>query len=134
MEQNLYKFAAQNNLRFPSIKGLVTVEDLFDCPLKAKNGYDLDSIAKSIFGSLKALNEESFVGGASSPAKKTLEISLDIVKDVIATIQEENANELKKKEKAEKRRLILDILGDKKNQELQGKSVAELEAELAALD
>ncbi len=132
---DIYKYAAQNKLRFPSRKGELTVEDLYQLPLKAQTGFDLNSVAIAVSTQLKALGEESFVEDTSSDPRKTaLQVALDVVKDVIATKQAENKAALAKRERSEERRKILDALAAKKDQQLSAASVEELEKKLAALD
>lgn len=131
----MYKYAAQNKLRFPSIRGELTVEQLFEAPLRHRSGFDLDSIAKTINNELKTMSEESFVEtNGSSPRKKELEISLEIVKDVIKTkIDAEKIRENRHK-KAEERKKILDIINAKKDEQLSQATLEDLEARLVALE
>lgn len=134
---DMYKFAAQNCLRFPASRGNMTVENLFQMPLKATDGFDLDNVAKTINAELQNLTTESFIPDAvakSSPRKKVLEVSLEIVKDVIATKVSENADRLNKLKKTEQRARILDALAAKKDQALSAASMEDLEKQLAALD
>jgi hypothetical protein len=131
----MYKFAAQNKLRFPSVRGDLTVEQLFDLPLQSKSNFDLDSVARTINNSLKEIGDESFVeNNSNDPRKKILESSLELVKDVIKTKQEENSTRLNKIRKSEERKKILDVMAAKKEQQLSQASLEELEAKLAALD
>jgi len=134
MSIDLYKYAAQNALRFASVRGDLTAEQLFSLPLTSKNGADLDTIAKSINADLKSVSEESFVKPVTNPRKPQLEVALELVKDVIATKQAEAAAELAKTKKAEERRKLLDALAAKKDQALSEKSIEALEAALTALD
>ena len=129
----LYKYALQKKLRFPSSRGELTVEQLFDLPLIAANNFSLDAVAKRIHADLKAAGEESFVE-VSNPQKRVLEIQLDIVKDVIATKQAENAAALARTKKREERRKILEAMENKKDEALSKASLKTLEAKLAALD
>lgn len=131
----MYKFAVQSKLRFPSMRGDLTVEQLFDLPLKSNSGFDLDNVARTIHGDIKAIGEESFVEATTnSPRKRILESSLEIVKDIIKTKQEENAARLNKTKKAEERRKILDAMNAKKDQQLSEASLEDLEKKLAALE
>jgi len=131
----MYKFAAQNRLRFESIRGELTAEQLFDLPLKSNSGFDLDTIARGVNAELKAMAEESFVETTTAnPRKKALEVSLEIVKDVIKTKQDANAARLSRAKRIEERRKILDALAAKKDQALTAASVDELEKKLAELD
>ena len=67
---DIYKFAAQNVLRFPSAKGNLTVEQLFQLPLKSQTGADLDTVARGINAQLKTTTEESFVEDATADPQR----------------------------------------------------------------
>lgn len=132
---DIYKFAVQYALRFQTNRGNLTVEQLFQLPLKSASGCDLNTVAKSINNELKATSEESFVEDTTSdPRKQALTVSLDIVKDVIATKQAENRAALARTQKIADRKKILDILAAKKDEKLSQASIEELEKQLAALD
>jgi hypothetical protein len=131
----MYKIAAQNKIRFASVRGELTVEQLFDLPLKANSGFDLDTIARTINGELKGMSEESFVEDVeSNPRKRTLEVSLEIVKDVIKTKQEASQAALNRHKKAVERKKILDAIGAKKDSQLSSASLEELEKQLSQLE
>jgi hypothetical protein len=131
----MYKFAAQKKLTFPSRKGELTVSDLFDLPLKSQTEFDLDTVAKAINAQLKGASEESFVEeAAADPKKEALSVALAVVKDVIATKQEENKAARLKLERAAERRKLLDAISAKKDQALTAASLDDLEKKLAALD
>ena len=131
----MYKYAVQNKLRFPSTKGQLTVEQLFDLPLTSANGASLDTIARTINADIKAMGEESFVEtNATDPKKKLLQNSLEIVKDVIKTKQEENAARLDRSKKAEQRQKLRDLINTKKDEKLSQASIEELEKQLSELD
>jgi hypothetical protein len=131
----VFKFAAQYKLRFPSSRGDLTAENLFDLPLKSKSGFDLDTVARTIHAELKSMGEESFVEDPSDdPRKKTLEVSLSIVKDVIKTKQDENAARLNKLKRAEERKKLLDAIAAKKDDQLSQATLDELEKKLSELE
>lgn len=132
---DIYKFAARECLRFPSIKGLLTAEQLFQLPLKSQTGFDLDTVAKGINSGLKGAVEESFVEDTSNdPSIARQQIRLDIVKDVIATKQAENRAALDRIKKTGDRKKILDAIAAKKDEKLSQASLDDLEKQLAALD
>ncbi len=133
MSEKLFETAARKKFRFPSVKGVLTVEQLFDLPLTAANGFCLDAVAKEINSELKSVSEESFVAVASNPQKGVLEDKLEIVKHVIGVKQAENAARVAAADKAEQRERLRQILRDKKDKSLEGLSEAELEARLDAL-
>lgn len=131
---NLYKYAAQNALHFPSIKGELLVEQLFSLPLTSRNGFDLDSVAKAVNAELKTNGEESFVATSANPKQKTLEAMLEIVKDVISTKQAENAAVVARQKRTEERARLLDIITNKENEALSAASLDDLKKKLAELD
>ncbi len=132
---DIYKFAAQRKLTFPSRKGELTVSDLFDLPLKSATGFDLDTVAKAINAQLKNATEESFVAEAApDPKQELLATALAVVKDVIATKQAENKAAREKAERAVERRKLLDAIAAKKDAALTLSSLDDLEKKLAALD
>jgi hypothetical protein len=123
---NIFEQASVMKLRFPSNKGELTVEHLWDLPLESKTGFDLDSIAKSVNSALKSLTEESFVARTTSPAKSKQELMLDIVKHVIAVkikVAEEARDRAEKKAKKDK---LLDVLAKKQDQALESLSTDDL--------
>lgn len=131
---DIYKAASQLKLRFPSGRGDLAVENLFDLPLQAKGGFDLDTIGRGIISDLKAYGEESLIENRSeSPAKRELELKLEIVKDVIKTKQEANAATLAAKARADERRKILDLLEAKGNEKLAASSEEDLRKRLVEL-
>ena len=131
----MYKFAAQTKLRFPSTKGDLCVEHLFELPLKAASGFDLDTVARTIHSELEGLGEVSFVeDNTNNPRKKALETSLEIVKDVIATKVAENAARTNKAQKAALRLKLNDAIAAKKDEALSQASIEDLQKQLAALD
>ena len=78
---SIFEKAAKQKLRFSSDRGLLTVEDLYDLPLKGKV-VSLDNLAKAINRKLKEEDEESFVDTASN-VNTTLNLQLDILKHII---------------------------------------------------
>jgi hypothetical protein len=129
-----YKYAAQNRLRFPSNKGELMVEQLFDLPLKAPSNYDLDTVAQTIHLELKSMGETSFVNTASNnPKKKRLEVALEIVVDVIKTKQDEIKEKEDRKNKAALITTLEDAIAQKKREKISETPVEQLEAQLASL-
>ena len=87
---DIYKYAAKNGIRFPSSRGNLMAEQLFAMPLKAANGFDLQTVDRTSDNELKTMGQTDFVGdGETNPRKKELEVSLDIVKDIIGTKKED---------------------------------------------
>lgn len=132
---DIYKYAARNKLRFPSKKGDLTAEQLFELPLKSATGADLDTVAKGINAQLKIAGEESFVeDAAANPQRQRLVVALEIVKDAIKTKQEENRAAAERADRAVKRTKLLDAMAAREGQDLASKSLKELKEQLDALD
>ena len=118
--ENMFEYATRNKVRFP-FKGQISVEDLWD--LRAD---DLDTVFKTLNRQVKQSKEESLL--TTKTAEDTaLDIQIAIVKHIFdIKMQEANARLLDKEHKAQKQK-IMAILAHKQEQELQNKSVDELQ-------
>lgn len=118
--ENMFEYATRNKVRFP-FKGQISVEDLWD--LRAD---DLDTVFKTLNRQVKQSKEESLL--TTKTAEDTaLDIQIAIVKHIFdIKTQEANARLLDKERKAQKQK-IMAILANKQEQELQNKSVDELQ-------
>lgn len=131
---DLFLLATQNAWRFPSNKGSLTVEQLWQLPLSSKTGFDLDTVAKAVAAELRSLTEESFVSATTNPAKTELAAKLELLKAIIAHKMAANADVRRRAERAEQRRKLLDALAAKEEAELSSASREELLRKLAELD
>lgn len=123
---NLFEIASRKKYRFNSPKGPLTVEHLWGLPLTDAHGnVSLDMIAKSIFADMKDEGEVSFVE-KSPMTDDTLSNKLDIVKHIIAVKLAEREAFMNQKAVAEKKRLLNQIIAEKENDELKGKSLDDL--------
>lgn len=122
----MFEKASRMKLRFETVKGIQTVEDLWDLPLTSENGISLDGIARKLKKELRDIEDESFVVPRSSKTESTLNLKFDIVKYIIDTkVQESEDRKALSKRKAEKDK-ILEIIAMKENDALLGKSLDEL--------
>lgn len=131
---NLFEIATRKKLRFPSLKGELTVEQLWDLPLSSRVGLDLDNIAKAVNKDLKAEEEDSFVKTSTNPQRGDLQLKLDILKHIIAVKQEDAERATRRQVNAQERQKLQELLARKNDQELEGLSKEEIEKKLAALD
>jgi len=131
---NIFEVATIQKFRFPTAKGEVTVEALWDMPLLSKNGFDLDDTAKTINAALKSVTEESFVNTKTNPAKEKLTTMLEVVKHVIAAKLKAEEDARIRASKLTERSKLLDVLEAKQNAALASLSEEELKAKLAALE
>ena len=128
-----FELATRNKYRYPSSKGELNTEQLWELPLQSRTGFDLDSVARGINTQLKSLTEDSFVETSTNPVKPELENKLAIVVHVIKTKQAENeANRNSAARKAERDRLS-EILHIRNQEELMKLDPAELQRRIDAL-
>ena len=131
---NLFLQATREKFRFESLKGDLSVEQLWDLPLTSRTGVDLDTVAKAVNADLKASNEESFVNVNNNPAVSRLQAKLEVVKAIIEVKLAQAEATKKRAEKAAERQRLMEVLHSKKDQELQGLSVEEIERRLSQLE
>lgn len=127
--------ASRYAYRYPSAKGLITTENLWELPLRSRSGlFDLNTVAVNLSQELKALGEESFVdAGTDSAARTLLEAKLDIVKHIINFKQIEAKAATERAAKAALQAKLRDLIENKKDEQLSSASIEDLEAQLAAL-
>jgi hypothetical protein len=134
MSINLFEYATRNKLRFPSGRGELTTEQLWDVPLRSRDDFNLNSIAKAASKAWKEASEESFVETTKTPEHTRRETTLEIVKYVIEVkLADEAADKKRAENKLEKERL-LKILAEKQAGVLSELSEKELQARIAALE
>lgn len=125
-EINLFETASRQKLRFKANNGQVSVEDLWDLPLT-----QLDAMAKELRRQTRD-TEESFIENVK--IDKTLETRFEIVKHVIRVRMEERQAKQDAKDRDARRKVLLEQIENRQQAELASKPLAELQAELAALD
>mgnify|MGYP000911033029 CR=1 FL=1 len=131
---SLFEKATRERFRFPSSRGFLTVEQLWELPLQASNNFDLDHVAKTIHNSIKSQGEESFVEpGSGSAAAKKMQEHLDVVIHVIGVKKADEAAAKAAAARRAERSRLLEVLHIRNQQELMAKSPAEIQAMLDAL-
>lgn len=126
---DIFEIAARKKFRFPSNKGELTAEQLWDLPLTG-----LDATARSVNAELKGITEDSFINVKPDPRKPDLETKLEIVKHVIAVKIQAQNDVAAAKDRAEKRRKLLDALAAQEDKALSSMSKDDILKQLAALD
>lgn len=129
---DIFAKATKQKVRFNTAKGDLTVEDLWDLPLTSEKHVSLDKLAKGIFVALREAEEVSFVSPAST-SNSLLELKLEIVKFIIEAKQADNKSKRDAEENRRKKELIGRILEEKRDEELKGKDLKDLEEMYAAL-
>ncbi len=129
----MFEKASRLKLRFETSKGQLTVEDLWDLPLTAREGRaSLDEVAKSLHRKLKSDENISFV----TPEKaedETPKLMFEIVKHIISVRLEEQKQASEARTKAEKRQMILSLIERKQTETLSAASEEDLRKMLAEL-
>jgi hypothetical protein len=134
MAINIFEYAARHKIRFASPRGELSVEQLWDVPLRSKDDFNLNTVAKATNKALKDATEESFVETNRTALHVRLEVALDLVKHVIETkIQEEDASKKRADNKVEREKLLA-ILADKQAGKLSALSENELKKRIEALE
>lgn len=117
---DIYKEAAKAQLRVSTTKGALSTEQLFGLSIE-----ELDTLAVQLDEAYASSGKKSFVNKKSVKDKGT-KLAFDIVFDVLQTkIAEKDAADAEKEKKAHNER-ILEIIADKEDQSLQGKSIKQL--------
>ena len=134
MARNIFEYATRNKVRFQSTRGELTLEQLWDVPLRSRDDFNLNGVAKAANKALKDVSEESFVETAKTPEHVRLETALELVKWVIdAKLADEETAKKRADNKIEKEKL-LGILAEKQAGKLSELSEKELQRRIAALD
>ena len=123
---NIFEMATRNKFRFP-YKGLISVEDLWDL-----GQVQLDSIYKNLNKEIKQIQEESLLSAKNSEDAE-LQAKIDIVKHIFTVKQKEAIQRSIDAENADKKRRIMEILAQKQDDSLMGKSEDELRKMLKEL-
>lgn len=122
--------AARKKYRFDTVRGQVTVEDLWDMPLTGgRDNFNLDTLAIQLD---EAVDTKSFVKRRTSTANVN-QHKLDIVKHVIDTkVAELDAAEVAAANKVKKEKLLA-ALASKEEQKFVAMSEEDIRKELATL-
>ena len=88
----MYRKASRLKLKIQTVKGFISVDDLWDLPLTSTRPavLSLQVVARGIAATIKNEVEEDFVGEGSNE-NTIANLQLDIVKDIIAVRKIENA-------------------------------------------
>lgn len=114
----------KQKLRFPSGKGLITAEDVFDLPLT-----NLKTMANNLNRGLKNSTDDLF--SEKSPKETEDSLRLSFILQVIEIRESETSAKITAKETAQKRELLKSLIAQKKLEAASSMSIEELEKELA---
>lgn len=132
---NLFEYAVRNKLRFTSPRGLLTVEDLWDIPLRARNANDIDlNVVAKLASKALAETAENFVDTTKTAEHTRREVAMEIIKYVIETKINEEKAQAQKADKKKKKEALLAALAEKQAGKLSEMSEAALKKQIAELD
>lgn len=125
---NIFEKATRIKLRFPSEKGELTLEQLWDVPLrsKASEAFSLDTIAKGANAALEKVSENSFVDSTRNPAQEKCSLVLDVIKHVIKVKLGEEQRAAKRADLRVEEERLKEILAGKRDEALAGLSETQL--------
>lgn len=128
--------ALEQKWRFPSKRGPLTIEDLFDLPLTKNNGLNLDTVAIEINKQLQ--EKQGSTSFVESTIEKTTEITkldtmLEIVKLIIKQRQDENKDKVHAAALESKRKELQFLIDQKQRESLASLSLDELQQKLDEL-
>lgn len=124
----MYKIASRKKLRIQTNRGMLSVEQLWDLSKEY-----IGELAKAI---RKRINDQKGVTGDSEldflkPSAQTEEtideLTFRILKDIYQTLQADEDSARRLAAKRQRNRKLLEVIARKQDQELEGKSIEELE-------
>lgn len=116
----LFIAASRKGYQFTTTKGVIDINDLWQLNLES-----LDRIAVGLDEAITKAGTKSFIAKRST-SNKELDDKLEIVKYIIQVKQEEADASRTRLEKAAKRARLEEILAQKEDESLKGKSVEEI--------
>jgi len=131
---NLFEYATRNKLRFESVRGPLSAEQLWDVPLRSsRDDFNLNALAKLAARSLREVSEDNFVETENTPEAARHEIILDVIRHVIAVKQEEEKAAKQRADNRRERDKLLQILAEKQEGKLSQLSEDELRERIVKL-
>ena len=129
MEDKVFEKGTRLNVQFNTHKGLLPIQDMWQLPLTK-----LDEIAVKLDEGLQKGGKKSFRKNPKSSAEDSLnQLKLDIILKIIEIRELEAEEQKEANTRAEKKAVLKALIDKKKTESLEGKSLEELEAELAKL-
>lgn len=123
----MFEKVVRMKLRYPSRRGALSTEDLWDLSLQ-----DLNEIAKTLNAQKKANEEEDFLE-EKSDLDKTAELKFNVVLHVLNTKKEEKKAREDAAANRAKKQKYMEILERKKDADLETMSTEELEKAIAEM-
>lgn len=116
---NIFEKATREKTRF-CFKGLVSVEELWDLSLEY-----LDTLWCELESELEKLPKKSLLA-TNTKQRDEIEFKQEIIKHIVETKKAEKLANEQSKANAAKKQMVLDIIEQKKNEDLKSMSLEEL--------
>ena len=132
---SMYKKAAKLKLRFNTSRGPLSIEQLMDFSMT-----ELEKLVRAQHKVLKdtakldSTEELDFLEINKTPKENIEQLKFDILKDIYMDKKNEKADRIADEEKRKRRERLAELIAEKKEEADKGKSLEELEKELAELD
>jgi signal recognition particle GTPase len=123
---SIYKQALRKHIRF-EFKGLRSTEELWELKLE-----DLDGLFQQLNIQRKSRLEESLLSDKSTEMTE-LDLKIEIIKDIVATLLKEKADRQEAAAKAAQKKKILEAIARKNDSALEDMTVEELEQMASSL-
>lgn len=116
---DIFEKAVRHKIRF-DYKGKISVEELWDLSLPV-----LDAIYGCLENELESLPKKSLLT-TRSREREDVEFKQEIIRHIVETKKVEAEARNQEKKNAERKQLILDVIEQKKNENLKNLSIEEL--------
>jgi len=131
---NPFGYATRYKLRFATTRGDINVEQLWDVPLRSRDDFNLNMVAKAISRALKDATEESFVEVRRTTFLTALETNLEIVKHIIEVKLKDEELVRKRADNRIEREKLLAILAEKQTGKLSALTEEEIKKRIESLE
>lgn len=132
---NLFIIASRKAYRFKTEAGQLSVEQLWDLPIKSNHGISLSGIAEKLYSQIKPTMELSWLGTTADDAEQEdLKNKLEIVRFIVET---RRAEALAQQELESRKQLLAKLRAEqarRKEESLTGQSDEELAKLIAELE
>lgn len=130
----MFEKASRLALRFKTVAGLLTTEDLWEIPLTSTTGKaNLDSIAIELYTKLRNDNTMSFVNKNASSDNDVTQLQFDIVKHIIDVRMVDVERRQTDRVNKEKKQKLMAILEQKEMEGLMSTSTDDLRKMISEL-
>lgn len=128
---SIFEIASRKKLRVQTERGELTVEQLWDLPLKANGKLSLDGIATNLYSKLES-TKVSFVDNVVEDSDN--QILFDIVLHIIKVRKDEILENQERAKNASTLRLLKEILAKQELNQLESLTSEELKAKISELE